>query len=131
MDIWQTIKDNLDFIIPIALPAAFLIFDVFIKAVLGETDFNKLGADASLGGWSLFTGTMLGQIQNKRMTDGSDILTAFLFFLLFLALWWVCLSLSFKKFPAWAGNSYQPTISFFIGSLVFYFCSASAFSIMK
>lgn len=129
--LWEIIKNNLSIIIPIVLPAAFLLLDVFLKAILGQTDFSSLGADACLGGWSLFFGTMLGQIQNSRLSDSNEILTAVIFAGIFLIFWWLCLSMSFKRFPLGIGSPYQPRISIFIGSVVFYYCSVFSFQIMR
>ena len=129
--VWDLIKDNLDFIIPIFLPISFICINLFLKLVLREVNFDALGSDTCLGGCSLFIGTMLAQIHFKKLSDSGDIITGIMFAGFFIVLWWACLSLSYKEFPVKRGHAKQPLISAILGSVSFYVCSVYTWQILK
>jgi hypothetical protein len=128
---WELIKNNLHFIIPIFLPLGFFIVDIVLKAVMREKNFDSLGSDTCLAGCSLFIGTLLAQIYYKRLTDPTDTVTGFIFSLIFLSLWWVCLSLSYKKFPIARGSSKQPLFSGIVGCGSFYGCAVYTWQLLS
>ena len=123
MDPWTFVKGNLEIIISIGIPVGLTVLSVLFKWISGESEFASLGADLSLANFSLFLAVAVGQIHLKKISASGDILTAIIFIILFLVIWWLCLALSYKTFPIYKGRLTQPYVSGAIGSVSLYFGS--------
>lgn len=125
MPMWNWVKGNLEWILPLCMPVGFLIVNAVMKLAVGRLNLHLLGADTALCGSSLFSAILLRQISIGALNDGREIATSIIVLLLFLFGWMMCMFLGrAQKIPlSLAGIG--------LGALVFFLSQAAAWHILS
>jgi hypothetical protein len=127
--IWQLVQNHLRLIIQTLLPCGFLIVDSLLKWTSGKEDFNDVGADVCLAGFSLYVGTTLGLLYDGKMPKSGDAVTALVIMFFGTVAWWLCIVLSYNRLPPLRRNSaggadagrMQPIAAIVIGSVTTFY----------
>jgi len=122
---WDWIKNNLSWILPLCMPVAFFLLNALTKWGFNLLNVHLLGADTGLCGCSLFSGTLLRQIWVGKLNNAGDIVTAFALLIGFLIIWVGCLLLG-KPGKAW-----MSLIAALPGSLTMFLCEAASSHVLQ
>ena len=113
----EILKHNLPYILAIVLPIGFFLVGLFVKRTMGQKDFHFFGGDLCFTGCALFATTALRQIFLRKLTDGPEIVVAFLEIGGSLVLWYVCLVLGRRKI------FWRSVAGVCLGTATFYLCA--------
>lgn len=128
--IFETIRSNLDFVVPLFLPGIFVAISYLFKAFLGDKSLLTCGSDISFSGCSLYIINILGLAIGPVTISKVDLVTSFIVGLFFIFIWFICLLLSYKKAPKIFFFDFQPAFSIGIGVLHFYFCCVFSWQLL-
>jgi hypothetical protein len=74
----QSLKENLHWLLPVALPICLFAVSVWFKFLFGQRNFHFLGGDTAFTGFAVVSGTALRQIYYSKLTEPGEIVISIL-----------------------------------------------------
>ena len=78
VSVMESIKANLHWLLPVALPIGFFAISVGFKFLFGQRDFHFLGGDTAFTGCAVVSATALRQIYFSKLTEPGEIVISIL-----------------------------------------------------
>ncbi len=72
LSVVESIKQNLPWLLPVALPICFFAISVGFKFLFGQRNFHFLGGDTAFTGCAVVSGTALRQIYYSKLTEPGE-----------------------------------------------------------
>lgn len=113
--LWVSVERHVLVILQVGLPVTFVLLDMLLKWISGKTVFRDFGADVCRAGLALYVGTVVGLIARGRLQAQTQVLTSFLFVIVFGLVWWFCILLSYGRVPLPNKSDWQKWLAAIIG----------------